>query len=337
MAPIIETAISLVFIYILFSLVVSWINELLVSLRGVRGKYLRKQLSDAFQDRFNQKNWAEMIYVHPSIDILAKRDARPPSYIPSHLFALSFIDIIINEAKKTTFVQEENSLSFASKEDWINTTADASQIEKFKAGLSTLRDSDTKAMLTTMLDNSQDNFGLLKDNIAKWYEDYMDRITGWYKRSVRWYLFFIGLTIAIGANVNSLHLFTELYRNSKLRTPTLKAADSFLQAHPDGLENTIEDGSQAITFNNFQTRLKQVDSIYAQTKALNLPIGWNSRNVYENTNGSWWYWPLVLIGWLITGFALSFGAPFWFDTLKRFANMRSTGLKPEKDTLTVSS
>ncbi len=31
------------------------------------------------------------------------------------------------------------------------------------------------------------------------------------------------------------------------------------------------------------------------------------------------------IGWLATALALSFGAPFWFDALKRVANMRSSG------------
>jgi hypothetical protein len=31
-----------------------------------------------------------------------------------------------------------------------------------------------------------------------------------------------------------------------------------------------------------------------------------------------------------TGLALSIGAPFWFDTLSKFVNIRSAGTKPER-------
>jgi hypothetical protein len=37
-----------------------------------------------------------------------------------------------------------------------------------------------------------------------------------------------------------------------------------------------------------------------------------------------------LMGLLATGLAVSLGAPFWFDTLKRFLNVRSAGPVPKK-------
>ena len=335
MAPILETAISLVFIYVLFSLIVSWLNEIIISVRGVRGKFLRQKLSEAFDDRFNQKNWAEMLYVHPSIDMLARRDAKPPTYIPSNLFANGLVDIIISEAKTINFTQEEGSLSFKPIESWIHTTADSTPIEKFNAGLSTLRDSDTKALLVSILNNSKGDFEVLKTNIAVWYEDYMDRVTGWYKRSVRWYLFLIGLIVAIVANVNSLHLLNKLYHNTQLRASTLKAVDDFIVSHPNGLEdNEVEIGSTDDTsVNELMVRVEKIDSLYAEIEALNLPIGWTSTNNLGDSNFSEWIF--APLGWLITAFALSFGAPFWFDVLKKFVNMRSTGLKPPKAATTL--
>jgi hypothetical protein len=36
-----------------------------------------------------------------------------------------------------------------------------------------------------------------------------------------------------------------------------------------------------------------------------------------------------ILGWLITGFAISFGAPFWFDLLNRMMVIRST-VKPHE-------
>jgi hypothetical protein len=38
---------------------------------------------------------------------------------------------------------------------------------------------------------------------------------------------------------------------------------------------------------------------------------------------------LHLPGWLITAFAVSLGAPFWFDTLNRITSIRAAGRPPE--------
>jgi H+/gluconate symporter-like permease len=35
-----------------------------------------------------------------------------------------------------------------------------------------------------------------------------------------------------------------------------------------------------------------------------------------------------LVGWILTALAVSLGAPFWFDILKRFMNIRNAGVKP---------
>jgi hypothetical protein len=40
--------------------------------------------------------------------------------------------------------------------------------------------------------------------------------------------------------------------------------------------------------------------------------------------------PDHLLGWFLTGVAVSLGAPFWFDTLNRFMNIRATGTAPNE-------
>ena len=37
-----------------------------------------------------------------------------------------------------------------------------------------------------------------------------------------------------------------------------------------------------------------------------------------------------MLGLLLTGAALMFGAPFWFEILSKFMNLRFTGEKPAK-------
>ena len=36
------------------------------------------------------------------------------------------------------------------------------------------------------------------------------------------------------------------------------------------------------------------------------------------------------LGWLLTSIAVSLGAPFWFDTLNRFMNIRNAGRAPDE-------
>jgi hypothetical protein len=48
---------------------------------------------------------------------------------------------------------------------------------------------------------------------------------------------------------------------------------------------------------------------------------------------SWikWFGTIIathLVGWILTLIALSLGAPFWFDTLNRFMNIRNAGRSP---------
>jgi hypothetical protein len=55
-------------------------------------------------------------------------------------------------------------------------------------------------------------------------------------------------------------------------------------------------------------------------QALKLPVGWDSQNRPKDIG--------VLIGWALTIFALSLGAPFWFDLLSKIVRVRSTGAPP---------
>ncbi len=82
-----------------------------------------------------------------------------------------------------------------------------------------------------------------------------------------------------------------------------------------------------------------------QLESLGLPIGWNSSDDPQrkwpgsnwSTEGGWRdqiYWHLV--GWILTAFAVSLGAPFWFDLLNKFIVIRSA-VKPHEKSLEEGS
>jgi hypothetical protein len=75
--------------------------------------------------------------------------------------------------------------------------------------------------------------------------------------------------------------------------------------------------------------------------ALRLPIGWtkaplirhDSHGKILSTDGEWLE---AIAGWLVTAFAASLGAPFWFDLLNKIMVIRST-VKPHEKSPEESS
>lgn len=62
-------------------------------------------------------------------------------------------------------------------------------------------------------------------------------------------------------------------------------------------------------------------------------MGWNTPfydNKLKKTQKIWW-WITKFFGLILTVFAASLGAPFWFDILNKIISIRSTG-KAQKDT-----
>ncbi len=79
----------------------------------------------------------------------------------------------------------------------------------------------------------------------------------------------------------------------------------------------------------------------AQVEGIGLPIGWSEATVQRigamfPQRGGWQGWLLSFLalltlafGYLATAFAVTLGAPFWFDLLGRLMVVRST-VKPDQ-------
>lgn len=98
----------------------------------------------------------------------------------------------------------------------------------------------------------------------------------------------------------------------------------------------------------------QLQESFDALLALNLPIGWGTSNGCAVAGAVLPAWLHVgplgriadqlcgsdaradihidagkILGWLITAFAISLGAQFWFDTLGKIVGLRSSGKKPD--------
>jgi hypothetical protein len=99
MLTILNVAIGIVFVYLLFSLIVSAANEVLQSALARRQKYLWDGIYELLQDRISESRSGSIVPSKqfcncPLIQALSKGAKGMPSYIPTELFATTILDLI---------------------------------------------------------------------------------------------------------------------------------------------------------------------------------------------------------------------------------------------------
>jgi hypothetical protein len=54
-------------------------------------------------------------------------------------------------------------------------------------------------------------------SVARWYDDHMARVSGWYKRHVRWISLSVGLVLVILFNLDAIRIADSLYSDQAVR------------------------------------------------------------------------------------------------------------------------
>jgi hypothetical protein len=201
-----------------------------------------------------------------------------------------------------------------------------------KAALATQNNKAAQALLTLAIDAKGD-VGAFQRNLEQWYNDAMDRVSGWYKRYTQRALIVIGLLLAIALNVSSVRVARTLWLDRDARQAMVNSAGNYAKEHQTPAAAATTDPVK------LKEQLQSDVNVFSDvtTSAL-LPLGWKEswhsyESYFERTPKDATFTALtVLAGWIVTALAISFGAPFWFDTLNRFMVVRSTVKPQEKST-----
>jgi hypothetical protein len=161
-------------------------------------------------------------------------------------------------------------------------------------------------------------------------------MAGWYKRRTQVITLVLGICIGVALNADTVLVVDALWRDSALRSSVASQAEQFAERAKNASINPGSEGKE---------KVQQANRTLAN---VGLPIGWNALDAAHTLPGSifkepgraisWSLYQLDLhwLGWLITGLAISLGAPFWFDLLNKFIVVRST-VKPQEKSLTEPS
>ena len=173
----------------------------------------------------------------------------------------------------------------------------------------------------------------------------MERFTGYYKRHTQLWLFIFGFVFCVFFNADTISIVSKLTNNPASRLAIVEQATQYIHDHQanfsadslahgkkiqqDTLKNR-DDGQQFLAeVDSLRKSIISTDLKQAQTT---LGLGWSTE---ELDTLDFPGWVLKIIGILLTTLAIYLGAPFWFDILNKFVNLRSAGKKPsEKGAIT---
>lgn len=174
-------------------------------------------------------------------------------------------------------------------------------------------------------------------NLENWFNDAMDRVGGWYKRWTQRVLLILATLLVLAANADTVMLVQQLSANSALRASLVAAAEDAVRTlpRPGGAEPEAAAPESDIKTGGAKRDETSIQYVLQKTQSLQLPVGWsfdpNDPRYFQSPEFSrdfagWAFYKIF--GLLVSILAVSMGAPFWFDTLSKFVNLRSAGTPP---------
>ncbi len=327
---VVDVAIGLTLLYLLLASITSAIRERWEAFTKMRAVDLEKGISQLLDD--SDRTFTKAIYDHPMVNGLFagayelskvslgqkveqyKCRSTLPSYIPSSNFALALLDIVARGGPDGRGDLSAAGHPVVSLEDLRQTT-------------SRITNTSIRSAVILAIDAAQGDINKAQTNIEAWFNAGMERVSGAYRRRSQTIVLFVGAVLTVALNVNTLTIVQRLSTDAAVRQSLVERAN--------------------------QTASQAADEATAGKNALNtlstlrLPIGWddgwpgpqanpitprpqfNSDYFKANPRSSLWVFLVQpILGWLLTAFAVSMGAPFWFDTLNKLTSLRST-LKPK--------
>jgi hypothetical protein len=241
-----------------------------------------------------------------SADHLWRQRRSLPSYISSRSFADAVIDLVVPDAAGQTTM---------------------STISRNIGGLPD--NTPLKTSLQALASSAGTDVSRFRTGVEHWYDDHMDRVSGWYKRYVAKITLVIGAVLVLLLNINVLTIGRTLYTQS-----TVSRAISTVAAK----------GANCPVSQSRQDCLAGLQAELSAATTAGLPIGWGTvrdctaagtrcnwldqRGIFSRHGNSAWQLVLVLAGFLIMIIALVPGARFWFGLLSKLGTLRAAGPKP---------
>ncbi len=385
-STVLDVFIGLVFIYLLYSLLATVLQEIIATNIRLRASILKKaiikMLDDSDSKEYSTNKLSTVFYSHPLIKYLGKNTwfekwvKRDKTTKPSYMTPANFSKVMIDLLRGTEYQAGESQ---------SKPIGDTIQDEKVKYMLGKEEaevqiETETLRYLRSIWADSQGDVERFKINLEQWFSDTMERASGWYKQHVQIMLFFIGFFIAVFFNVDTISIAKKLSTDKTARDQMVSMANAYIEnnrslpielnSKEDTLQ-TVNDYNQKLDALNAYKQKLDADITKANTilglggwlpdsvetpldtiknvlvypafvdkKALPKKYGdkraplpkeyraFNDKGVRFGTKEKVCYLFRLsffnFFGFLLTAFAISLGASFWFDLLNKLMKLRGS-------------
>jgi hypothetical protein len=287
-----NVVIGLVFIYLLYSLLITILGEVFTSLLSLRAKVLRSAIERMLNDNRDDETlfgikWLKGIIRNTFINkpkqfsyTLAGRFYNAPSISSSTVGRKSIFSLF--KSRKPVSISRENFSQtllhlFRSKGSGLTDT------DKIKYCLeynSLLIDPETLSYLKNLFADAGADVKLYVQNIEKWFDDTMIKTTAWYKRKLRLISFVLSFIVAASFNVDSIKIAQILAVDKDAREQLVTLAVEASKDSAGFLITAPADSSAG--------RIEYLDSSYNRLmKDINtadavLGLGWNFSSIQNS-------------------------------------------------------
>jgi hypothetical protein len=327
-----DVALGLIFVYLVLSLICSAVSETISSVLAWRSDTLREGIENLLGDDDEQAKAArEKMFNHPVVAGLIRRkggwlsrrktlkkipliknlpainDVRYPSYLPARAFAIALLYPDPPAAADAGAVEPEPGTAEAAQRARELAVEARTRVAAAIAGID---NQQTRQALTILWNNAGKDVKKFENGLERWFDDGMSRVSGWYRRRVQVVIWALAVIVTLALHADTIQIGQTLWKDDATRAAVVaRSAELAQQEQPPP------------TGDDPEAYLEEVDK-------LGIPLGWGSFPEYD---GTWDWLSIVLLNILglgMTAVALTLGAPFWFDLLKKVANIRSAGKPP---------
>jgi len=280
-STILDVVVGVVALFLAVSLATSAVTEAIASALGWRAKTLLAGVEQLLNDP-GLEGLALGLYNHALVNPLAPGTApagMPPAMLPSYIDARHFAIALIDTVQKG-----------------------GAAAASFGEAIATIPDAQIRATLATLYHDSGEQIDQFRDAVANWFDRAMDRLSGVYKRKIRWVTLAVALAVAAALNADPVHVAEILWQRPVI-------AEQLGHIAP-----VATSPGQLAT---------QASAVIGQLDTAGPLIGWTGFAADPRATGLGT--ALMMLGWLIAAGAALFGAPFWFDILQRVVSLRGTG------------
>lgn len=221
-----------------------------------------------------------------------------PSYITAQNFSKAIMDSLKSfdkndDASKSLLERIQIGIekvgqnqAGSNNNSWVEkATIKTNQFFSKKLKINTSKISLTQQHLQSLLDDAGNDLEKFKTLLEQWFDDTMERSTGWFKKRVQYFLFIIGFFLAVSFNANTLDIIKKLSNDPKAREDLVAMANTYVKDNEElikeinSLKEKAKDSTDSIAIDSVKTTFKtNIDSLKNLQKTIQTDI-YKAQNV----------------------------------------------------------